>query len=104
MGTELHAQTGPLFNPAIEHKEYQIGVVKKKLAYINDHLVNGKRYLLGDSFTVADAYLYIVAGWGVYFGIDLAEFPNVNTYLNNISNEDFVVRAKEAMATKPKHI
>lgn len=104
VGTELHAQTGPLFNPNIPHKDFQVEVVKKKLAYVNDNLLNGKRYLLGDSFTVADAYLYFVAGWGVYFGIDLAQYPNIHAYLNNLSNEDFVVKAKEAMAKSPTHV
>eukprot|EP01035_Chromulina_nebulosa_P005265 gene5265-7141_t len=58
---ELHGAVGPLFNPTIsaEVRDYSLKKVADKLKYINDVLVKDKKFVVGDSFTVADAYLYI---------------------------------------------
>ena len=67
----LAAGFGPLFGPFVndEAKAKQHEKLAKKLTYINDHMVKGKKFLVGDSFTVADSYLYIVLSWGQYVGV-----------------------------------
>ncbi len=35
---------------------------------------------MGDTFTVADAYLYTILRWSPFVGIDLARWPVVATY------------------------
>ena len=47
---------------------------------MNDFLVKDKKFVVGDAFTVADAYLYIVLTWEPYAKFDTAPFPNVQAY------------------------
>lgn len=44
---------------------------------IESHYLGDKRWVMGEQFTVADGYLYTVAGWLQGDGVDIAEFPRV---------------------------
>ena len=87
IASEVHSTCGHLFNPTCtgDVREYITGMYKKKLQRINDVLVNGKQFLVGDSFTCADSYMYIVLTWSPYIGIDLAEYPNAHAYMEHIA-------------------
>jgi glutathione S-transferase len=73
--SELHKSLGALFNPATP-ADYKELVTKeqlpKKFAYVNLQLA-GKQYLMGDAFSVADAYLFTVLNWANFLKIDLSE-------------------------------
>lgn len=79
--SEIHKGFSPLFSadtPA-EYKE----IAKKKLATRFDWTsaqLKGKKYLMGDTFTVADGYLFTVINWGQWVGIDLAAWPVLKDY------------------------
>lgn len=76
ISTELHKSFGALFNP--QAPEAWKDLIKAQLARRFNHVsaqLDGKRWLMGDDFTVADAYLFTVLGWGKYVGIDLAPWP-----------------------------
>jgi glutathione S-transferase len=64
IGTELHKTLRSLFNPATssEAKETAKTTIAKKFTYLNDQLAN-KQYLMGNNFTVADAYAFTVVNW-----------------------------------------
>jgi glutathione S-transferase len=69
---------------------------------LNDKVFNdGKLYLVGDKFTIADSYLYIVLTWAAYVGVDTAPFPNVNAFSANIASLPFVQAAHARMGTNP---
>ncbi len=86
ISTELHKQFSPLFNQAVP-EEYKT-MVKEKLATrfdtINEHL-SKHRFLVGDSFTAPDAYLYTVLNWGKYFGFDFAKWPAIKSFLERVA-------------------
>jgi glutathione S-transferase len=86
ISTELHKQFSPLFNKAVPD-EYK-GMVKEKLAarldVINEHLSKSK-FILGDSFTAPDAYLYTVLNWAKYFAIDLAKWPAIKAFMEQVA-------------------
>jgi len=42
--------------------------------------LDGNDYLMGDTFTVADAYLYTILRWAPFVGVDLAKWPVVAAY------------------------
>ena len=72
--SELHKNFTPLFNPAAsaEAKQTASTNITKRMAYLNDQLA-GKQYLLGDTYTVADAYLFTVAQLEqAHVGVDLS--------------------------------
>ncbi|MHB1284833.1 MAG: glutathione binding-like protein, partial [Metallibacterium scheffleri] len=41
-------------------------------------------YLLGDQFTVADAYLYTVLTWAGIVGVDLAPYPALQAFMKRV--------------------
>ncbi len=85
IGTELHKNFGPLFNPATPDavKEMSKANITKRLAYLNDQLAN-KQYLMGDKFTVADAYAFTIVNWTNFIKMDLKPYPNVAAFMGRV--------------------
>ncbi len=84
--SELHKSFSPLFNPAMpeEGKALMRKKIGDRLAWVDTQL-EGKQYLLGDTFTVADAYLFTVAGWGKHVGIDTSSLANLGAYMTRVA-------------------
>lgn len=103
VATELHKGTyAPLFNPQLPARDYFLQAASAKLQHVNDSiLAGGKKYLVGDSPTIADFYLYIVLTWSPYVNIDLSPYANVVAYKERVGGLDFVVKAHQDMASKP---
>lgn len=78
IGTEVHKNFSPLFNAAMpeEAKVISRDRLANRFKWIDEQLA-GKIYLMGDEFSVADAYLFTVTGWTVPTKIDLAPYPNI---------------------------
>jgi glutathione S-transferase len=87
IGTELHKNFGPLFNPATPDavKEMSKANITKRLAYLNDQLA-GKQYLMGNNFTVADAYAFTIVNWTNFVKIDLKPYPNLVAYMQRVGS------------------
>lgn len=87
VATELHKMFSPwLFHPeygtqAAEVARTRIG---KRLAVLDARLA-GRRHLLGQDFTVADAYAFTIVRWAPQKGIDLAPFPHLAGYLERVA-------------------
>jgi len=96
--SELHKTFSPLFNPAIS--EDAKGVFRTKLherfKWLDGQL-EGKQFLMGEQFTVADAYLFTVSNWGPHVGVDLAGYPNLVAYRGRVAARPAV---QEAMKTE----
>ena len=78
IGTEIHKGFSPLFNPAMPEEAKQISrdKVASRLAFVDQELA-GKQYLLGDHFSVADAYLYTVTRWTKPMQMDTSGYRNL---------------------------
>ncbi len=97
ISTELHKQFSPLFNPALPDGVKQ--AQKERLAMRFGEIVaamGGAPWLMGDAFTVADAYLYTVLTWAAYVGVDLAPFPALQAYLQRVEARPAVQAALAA--------
>jgi glutathione S-transferase len=100
-GTELHKSFGPLFNPA--YSDERKAEHRAKIAVWLDFLeqtLNGRDYLVGSGFTVADAYTYVVLNWTNFTGIKLDGHPRVARYVARIAERP-AVKAAFAAETKP---
>ena len=97
IGTELHKSFSPFFNPAAGDAWKEIGRanLERRLAYTDAQLA-GKSYLLGEDFTVADAYLFTVLSWAKFIGLDLAQWPNVHAYQARVASRPKVQAALKA--------
>jgi glutathione S-transferase len=96
-GTELHKAYGPLFNPGSsdETKNAAKSRINGRLAYVNEQLA-GKSYLLGDTFSVADAYLFVVANWSGRVGVELSPFPHLQAFMSRMLARPSVPAALKA--------
>ncbi len=76
IGTELHKNFSPLFSQtaSADWKAAALANVERRLAYV-DQALSGRDYLTGNSFCVADAYLFTVVNWTRFVKIDLARWP-----------------------------
>jgi glutathione S-transferase len=95
--SELHKGFSPLFNPKItpDWKEATLAALGKKFDWLSTHL-NGKTFVLGESFSVADAYLFTVLGWTKPTKIDLSKWPVLAAYHSNIGQRPKVRDAMRA--------
>jgi glutathione S-transferase len=97
IATELHKAYGPLFRPTTpdEVKQTQRDLIARRLDYVAKHL-GGQQYLMGDAFTVADAYLFTILRWSKNVNIDLGKWPTLRPYMDRISARPAVAAAMEA--------
>ncbi|WP_377808631.1 glutathione transferase GstA [Azospirillum sp. A29] len=102
IGSELHKGVVPLFpmlNDVVSdtHRQFATKVLSGKLAVLN-HQLDGKAYLTGDSFTVADAYAYTVLSWLPRIKFDLSPFPNLTAFAERVAARPAVQAAHAAEA------
>lgn len=97
IATEVHKQYSPLFNPKLppEWHENQLSVLAARFAYLSDRLT-GRPYIMGERFTVADTYLFVVLGWSPRVKIDLGPWPALTDYLARIAARPAVQAALKA--------
>jgi glutathione S-transferase len=99
--SELHKGFGPLFNPAYDAaaKALAAEALTKRFAYVDAELA-GRDYLLGDAFSVADAYLFTVTNWAAYVKLSLDAFPNLKAHQARVAARPAVQAALEAEGLK----
>jgi glutathione S-transferase len=95
--SELHKTFGPIFRPTTpeEFKKTSREYLAQRFDWINNQLA-GKQYLMGDTFTVADAYMFTVLRWSPRVGIDLGKWPNIEAYLDRVAARPKVKEAMQA--------
>ncbi|MFG6448788.1 glutathione transferase GstA [Roseateles sp. BYS180W] len=79
--SELHKGFTPLFVPGLveEAKPLFRERLRQRFEWLNREL-EGRQFLLGEHFTVADAYLLVVSDWGQYVGVDLSDLSHLSAY------------------------
>jgi glutathione S-transferase len=95
INSELHKSFTPLFSSEASEdmKTYARNYLAKRLAYIETAL-GDRKYLMGDQFTVADAYLFTVLGWGVHVGVSIS--PQLKSYVERVRARPHVIEAMTA--------
>ena len=95
--SEIHKTFSPLWgdnDPAV--KAYAQKNLEKKFDWLNQQLT-GKQYLTGDNFTIADAYLFVVANWSNFVGIDLGRWPALKAFQDRVAARP---KVQEALAAE----
>ena len=102
ISSELHGSIGNLFGPLNEEmKAFFKEKTCKKIDYLEKRVLPGKKFLVGDGFTIADSYLYIVLSWHASVGIDLSAYPLTQAYYNEIKGLEKIEAAHKLMANSP---
>jgi glutathione S-transferase len=97
IGTEVHKSYSPLFNAATPDatKETVRTTLTKRYAFVDEKL-QGKDYLTGSQFTVADAYLFTVTNWANFVQFDLRDYPNLKAFQARVAARPKVQEALKA--------
>jgi len=92
--SEVHKGFSPLFNPKIsaDWRASAQANLEKKFDWLSGFLKD-KTFLMGNAFTVADAYLFTVLSWTRPLKIDLGRWPVLNAYQQRIAPRPTVQRA-----------
>ncbi len=95
--SELHKGFGPLFNPALpeDAKPLFRAKLSERFKWVDSQLA-GKNYLMGDEFSVADAYLFTVTSWGGYVGVDTSGLANLGAFMERMKARPAVQEALKA--------
>jgi glutathione S-transferase len=95
--SELHKGIGGLFNPAMpdDGKAVIRAKAASKLKWVDEQL-EGRQYLMGDAFTIADAYLFTVTNWTGHTGIDISGMKNLSAFQARMAARPAVQAALKA--------
>ena len=94
IATEIHKSCTAFFHPLSKDdwKTAARANLDRRLGLLNDHLAD-KPYLMGEQFTVADGYLFTMAGWLKSDGVDIALFSKVAAHHARMAQRPAVQRA-----------
>lgn len=94
INSEVHKNFGPLFHPSLgeEVKKYARDNLDKRLGWL-DGALGSKNFLMGETFTVADAYLFVVLSWTKHLHMDLGQWPNLKRLHDRVAARPSVVAA-----------
>jgi len=99
ISSELHVSFGPFFSgreldgDARQRAEAGVG---RRAAHIEQRLADGRDFLLGDTFTIADAYAFVVLNWAGFVGVSLAAHPKTQAYVARIAARPAAIKAMVA--------
>lgn len=97
INSELHKAYSALFDPMLpeENKAEIRTKIGKRLSWLNAKL-EGQAFLMGEQFTVADAYLFTVVEWSRFVSIDLHPWPNLKAHIERVRQRPAVRTALRA--------
>ncbi len=96
IGSELHKNFSPLFgkNTPEEYKSQVIERLASRLAHV-DGVLAYTPYLVGEHFTIADAYLFVVINWAKPTGIELSPYPHLLAFRERVLARPSVQQAMQ---------
>ena len=93
IGTELHKTFSPLWHSQNEEiRQAAMATLERRFDWLAPQLAE-RPFLMGDRFTVADAYLFTVLNWTNFLKMPLDRWPSLSAYLTRIAARPAVVRA-----------
>lgn len=97
LSSELHKTYSPFFRPmSDEARKAQTDLLNARLSVIETRLGDGRAWIAGDSYTPADAYLFVLTSWSKGIGHDLSGFPRLNALRAKIAERPAVKAAMKA--------
>ncbi|HXG80276.1 MAG TPA: glutathione transferase GstA [Sphingomicrobium sp.] len=94
IATELHKGFGPLFKPGGEDaKQSARDLLSSNFDFVESRL--GGQFLMGETFTLPDPYLFVMLGWTGKAGLDLGRWPRLRAYRERLEQRPSVRRVLE---------
>jgi glutathione S-transferase len=97
ISSEIHKNFSPLFrdDASEDTKQYVRKVLSARVEFLNRAL-GSRPFLMGEQFTVADAYLFTVVGWSRHLNFDLGKWPQLQRYMERVGARPQVIEALKA--------
>jgi glutathione S-transferase len=94
INSEIHKNFGPLLRKDApeDTKTYARRNIATRAGWLNNNL-GSRSFLMGEQFTVADAYLFVVLRWGARLDIDLAQWPQLQGLVARVGARAQVIEA-----------
>lgn len=96
VSSELHRSFSPFFSGAERESKARQQVeagVRRRVAHIERSLADDRAFLLGDTFTVVDAYAFVVLNWAGFVGLNLDAWPKTQAYVARVAARPSAVKA-----------
>lgn len=102
INSEIHKSYSPLFNPKVlpEIRAERVEYLRKRYALLDQQLA-GRKFLFGDQFTVADAYLFVVTNWAQLLNVDLGAYARLQAFQQRVAARPAVQAAMQAEGLIP---
>ena len=95
IATELHKSFGPFFKPVGEEaRQFARDLISSKFDFV-EQKIGGNSYLMGETFTLPDAYLFVMLGWTGHAKLDLGRWPTLQAYRRRLEGRPSVRRVLE---------
>ena len=91
ISSELHKGFGPLFNPNLS-EEQRAGIIERlstRFSFVDAHLAD-RTWLVGDAYSIADIYAFVVLSWGQQVNIDMSPWKNIQAFLARVGERSEV--------------
>jgi glutathione S-transferase len=98
LSTEVHKSFSPLFGPTTpdEYRATAKDKISQRLAFLDAQLSDGRPFLTGENFTIADGYLFTLSNWTRPVGLDLAQWKNLAAFAGRVSQRPAAQAALKA--------
>jgi glutathione S-transferase len=93
ISSELHKAFDPYFGgrtPEGVARENADARLARRIGDVERGLADGRSFILGESFTVADAYLFVVLNWSNHVDVDLERWPRVAAFMARMTRRPAV--------------
>ncbi len=97
INSEIHKSFGPLFRKDApeDTKAYARKNITTRAGWL-DSSWGSRSFVMGEQFTVADPYLFVVLGWGARAGVDIGQWPKLQAFLTRVGARPHVLEALKA--------
>jgi len=100
LNSEVHKNISPLFGDnGDEVKNFARKNLTRRLDWLDGQL-GSRSYLMGEQFTVADAYLFVILGWFGHVGLDITKWPKLQALHQRVAARPSVDQALRAEGLK----
>lgn len=96
LSSELHKVYGPFFSGVeldAAAKKTAEAKIARRIESIESHLGDGRDFLLGSHFSVADAYAFVILNWSGFIGFKLDAWPKTLEYVERVRNRPSTIKA-----------
>jgi glutathione S-transferase len=100
VATDIHKGFGPIFNTTVPDQlktDIFIPILIKKFTFANKNLQQ-KKFLMGDDFTLPDAYLFVMLKWAYGKNFDLSQCTELTRYYDELQNRKSITQSLQQEA------